>query len=276
MRMLSAIFSNYFGSGTLLSSKGYNLIGRLIVFCFAVTLVSCSSTTEIVVQGAGETFRHGMEFFEDKDYVKAREQFDIVVKQYPASAYADSAQFYLAETYYEQGEYVTAAFEFGNVYTNYPSSKLAPEARFKIAECYAAQAPRIQLDQEGTKKAIDAFQTFIDYYPNSPLVPKAEDEIAELRNKLATKDYEIAQLYVTMHDYKAAIVYYDIILEKYHDSKVADKAAIGKVKVLIERHKEDEARVALQKFYSMFPGSSLKSEADKLAQSLNLEVSHEP
>ncbi len=258
------------------SSIIYRLSAGLVLIGSAFIFASCSSTQELTVQGAGKTFRDGMELLNDKDYLKAKDQFDIVVKQYPASAYADSAQFYLAETYFDETEYVTAAFEFGNLFTNYPSSKLAPEARFKIAECYAAETPRVQLDQESSLKAIDAFQNFIDYYPNSPLVPDAEKEITDLRNKLAQKYYDTAQLYTTMDYYKAAIVYYDIILDQYHDSNVADKAAIGKIKVLIVRHKDDEARAALQKFYTMFPKSDLRLEADELARTLNLEISHEP
>ncbi|MCL5034645.1 MAG: tetratricopeptide repeat protein [Bacteroidetes bacterium] len=231
---------------------------------------SCSSTQELVIQGAAETFHRGMALLDKKDYIDAKNTFDIVVKQYPASAYADSAQFYLAQSYYNLGEYITAAFEFGNLYHNYPSSKLTPEARFKIAQCYAAQSPRVQLDQDNTTKAINAFQSFIDYYPESSLVTKAGDEITKLRNKLAQKDYEIAQLYVAMGYYRAATVYYDVVLEKYHDSDVADKAALGKVKVLIKRHKEKEAREALQKFYAAYPKSSETSEANKLAEKLDV------
>ncbi len=247
-----------------------------ILLCVAAsvsTLASCSSTQELVAQGAEETFHRGMKLLTDKDYLKAKDEFDIVVKQYPASAFADSAQFYLAETYFDQDQYVTAAFEFGNVFRNYPSSKLAPEARFKIAECYAAQAPRAQLDQESTTKAIDAYQSFIDYYPNSPLVADATKGIMELRDKLARKDYDIAELYTTMGYYKAAIVYYDIILDQYHDSDVADKAAIGKVKALLKGHKNNEARAALEKFYEVFPNSPMRPEADRLAKQLNLEAS---
>ncbi|MCL5266941.1 MAG: outer membrane protein assembly factor BamD [Bacteroidetes bacterium] len=236
----------------------------------ALFLASCSSTQELVIQGAAETFHRGMKLLDEKDYIDAKNTFDIVVKQYPASAYADSSQFYLAQSYFDLKEYITAAFEFGNLYRNYPSSKLTPEARFKIAECYAAQSPRVQLDQENTTKAINAFQNFIDYYPESPLVTKAAEEITKLRNKLAQKDYEIAQLYVAMGYYRAATVYYDVILEKYHDSDVADKAALGKVKVLIKRHKDKEAREALQKFYAAYPKSSIRPEANKLAEKLDL------
>ena len=133
---------------------GHQLLGvsYLALISFTFALSSCLSTQEIVIQGAGETFRHGMELLNDEDYMKAKDQFDIVVKQYPASAYADSAQFYLAESYFDMTEYVTAAFEFGNVFSNYPSSKLAPEARFKIAECYAAEGPRFNWIRKALKR----------------------------------------------------------------------------------------------------------------------------
>ena len=85
------------------------LIGFIgLAFLFA----SCASTQNVIVQGANETFHRGMDLLHNEDYAKAKEDFDIVVKQYPASAYADSAQFYLAETYFKRDEYLTAAFEF--------------------------------------------------------------------------------------------------------------------------------------------------------------------
>lgn len=241
------------------------------VWALALFLASCTSTQELIVQGAGATFYEGLDLLNSKKYEKARSEFNVVVKQYPASTYADSSQFYLAETYYLTDQYLTAAFEFSNVNRNYPSSRLVPEARFRIAQCYAALSPRVQLDQSDTKKAIDAFQSFIDYYPDSPLVPKAEKEINVLRNKLALKNLEIAKLYVVLGDYRAAVVYYDVILDEYHDSDVADKAAIGKIEALIKRHKDDEARVALKKFYASFPNSTMKNEADDLAHTLNLD-----
>ncbi len=249
------------------------LLSVLFLSSLLFLLASCSSTQELIVQGAAETFRDGMQFLRDEDYAKAREQFDIVVKQYPASAYGDSAQFYLAETYYDQEQYVTAAFEFENVYKNYPSSRLSSDARFKIAMCYAEQAPRVQLDQQSTTKAIESFQSFIDYYPQSPLVPEAEKQIMDLRSRIAEKYYNTAVLYTTMGYYKAAIVYYDAILDQYHDSNFADRAALGKVEVLMQRHKDDDARAALQKFYSSFPNSSFKEQADQLAHSLNMDSS---
>lgn len=256
--------------------KKYRFLSLVLSSGIALVVSSCSSTQELVIQGARETFRQGMELYDEKDFSKARDQFDIVVKQYPASAYADSSQFYLAETYYEQEEYVTAAFEFGNLFRNYPSSKLAPDARLMVAKCYAAQAPRVQIDQQSTTKAIDAFQSFIDYYPQSPLVPEAEKEITALRNRLAERYYQTAELYTTMGYYKAAVVYYDLLLDEYHDSNYADKAAIGKVEALIKRHRKDEARAALEKFYSSFPNSGLKDEADKLARTLNVDVAKQP
>jgi len=55
-------------------------------------------------------------------------------------------------------------------------------------------------------------------------------------------------MYVTLNRYRAAIVYYDVILNDYHDSDVADEAAIGKVKALMKRHEDKEAKAALQRF----------------------------
>jgi outer membrane protein assembly factor BamD len=70
-----------------------------------------------------------------------------------------------------------------------------PEAQYKLALSYYELSPRAPLDQQYTRKAIDEFQSFVEYYPNNPLVKDAAEKIRELNTRLAKKQYETAKLY---------------------------------------------------------------------------------
>ena len=94
-------------------------------------------------------------------------------------------------------------------------------------------------------------------YPTNKLAPKADAKIIELRNKLAYKDYRSGKLYLIIDNYKAAIFYFDHILEEYFDTKYADDALYGKIQALINRKKYEEAKNEIERFEKKFSDSKL-------------------
>src|SRR5207249_2589596 len=127
--------------------------------------------------------------------------------QYPGSGVADDAQYYLAESHFKREEYLLAAEEYQALNRNMPSSPFVPLAQYKTALCYYYLAPKSSLDQKYTAKAIDEFQSFIEYYPTHEMVPDAESKINELNTRLAKRLYDTAMLYMTMEYYKSATIY---------------------------------------------------------------------
>lgn len=230
---------------------------------------SSDITTSIPVE---ERFRHAKALFDDEDYLPAINEFTVITLQHQGSAYSDSAQFFLAECRFRRGEYLVAATEFGYLRRSYTASPLAAEAQYKLALSYYQLSPKSVLDQQYTKKAIDEFQSFREYYPTNEHAEDADAKIMELNTRLARKAYDTAQLYETMEYYKASLFYYDDIIEKYHDTQYAPLAYLGKVGVLITRKKFEDAQTTLQKFYDRFPNSVLKARADKLREQINKEL----
>jgi len=235
-------------------------------------ILGCGSselTTTIPVE---ERFKHAKALFDDEDYLPAISEFTIITLQHQGSAYSDSAQFFLAECRFHRGEYLVAATEYGYLRRSYTASPLAAAAQYKLALSYYNLSPKSVLDQQYTKKAIDEFQTFREYYPTNEHAEDADAKIMELNTRLAKKAYDTAQLYETMEYNKASIFYYDDIIEKYHDTQYAPLAYFGKVGVLITRKKYHDARATLQKFYERFPNSVLKMQADKLKEQIDREL----
>ena len=136
-------------------------------------------------------------------------------------------------------------------------SRLVPQAQLRLAESYYALSPRAALDQEYTQKAIKEYQYFVEENPDNPKREEAERRIVELRNKLSKKEYNNAEIYRKMKEFAAALIYYDLVLEKYYDTDWADDALFGKINTLIESEDFDQALQEIAKFEQQFPNSDL-------------------
>lgn len=248
-----------------LLEKHLNSIFILFSFVTLSTIIAGCGSNEATKQlSAEERYELGMKAFKDEDYLAAIEEFKIVSLQYQGSKVADSAQFYMAECRYLREEYILAAFEYDILLRTMPSSSLVSRARFRRATCFYELSPKSILDQNYSRKAIDEYQAFLEYHPTDTLVSLAEQRINELNTKLAEKDFENGMTYMHMEYYKAASYYFDVVLDKYHDTQYAEPALLKKAEALTNRKKYAEAKETLEKFREKYPMSALKSDADKL------------
>lgn len=239
-------------------------------------VIGCGSGEQATSLTVDQRFEHAKALFDDEDWLEAISEFTIVTLQFPGSAFADDAQFYLGECRFMRGEYLLAAFEYQTLKRNMPASPLVPEAQYKLALSYYRLSPKSTLDQQYTKKAIEEFQAFVEYYPSNEHAPDAEARINELNTRLAKKQYETAQLYATMEYYKASLFCYDDVIERYHDTEYAPLAMLGKTEVLITRRRYKEALVEVDRFLERFPNSVLRSRADKLKSTIEEELQKAP
>ncbi len=247
---------------------------RTLAICLAslvsAIVVSCSSTDEIVdYKDAQSVYEAAMVAYEDEDRLEAKRLFDVIILQFPASRYADKAQYFLGELSYQKGEYIFAAFSFNTVRNNYPDSEFARQAFFNVADCYYKLSPEHYRDQKYTREAIRIFSEFQAYYPNDSLSNIAETRIVELRNKLAEKDYEIAVLYVKMMSLRAALQYYNFVISDYPDTDYFEPAFVGRIRMQMELNMMEDARESIR-IYNEQIGSDgeLYGEVQSLASDL--------
>ncbi len=244
------------------------MVKKGVLVLIALLLVACAGVRPKPDWTAEQYFRYAKKLFEDEDYYEASNEFTVVTLRYPGSSVADSAQFYLAESHFMMKEYLIAAAEYEKLITNMNKSKLVPLAQYKLAESYYRLSPRPELDQEYTLKAIREFQIFIEDNPTHPLKDEALKKIAELRAKLALKELKNADIYRKMHEYKAAIIYYDQVLADYYDTEWADDAQLGKIETYLEMEDPQSAAKEIEKFKAQFPESPLMEKVNKLSQKI--------
>lgn len=239
-----------------------------------VVVSGCGSSEVTTTLSAEERFKAAKALFDDGDYMESINEFKIVVLQYPGSEFADDAQYYMAEAYFQRTQYLLAAVEYEMLKRNMPASPLVADAQYKIGLCYYFLAPSSRLDQQYTRKAIDELQTYVEYHRGHEHAVEAEQKIRELTSRLAKKQYDTAKLYAIMQYYRASLMSFDVVIERYHDTEYAPLAYLGKAEVLISRNRYPEADAELKKFYERFPDSVLKSEADKLHKTVEEGLKH--
>jgi outer membrane protein assembly factor BamD len=240
---------------------------KLLPLTLAFFLFFCSSSSNLEIKNSRTRFDAAKTFYLEKSYVKAMDELKIIAYE-KGVEYADSIQYLLAECFYNTDQYILAGAEYGELVRFTPNSSLVPEARYKIGLCYSMISPNAYLDQNYTLKAITELQTFIEYFPTHPRARDAERLIIELRNKLAEKEYKTAILYTKMSKYRSALLYYNSVLEKFHDSSYADLAQFGIIEIYILQDKKDLAKFEINKFLNKYPNSKKKEEVIKMKESI--------
>jgi outer membrane protein assembly factor BamD len=213
---------------------------------------------------AEDLFNTGKQLLADESYLESQKMFDLIKLQFPASQYADDAQFYLAELDYKREKYILAAFSYNLVRRVYPSSEYNKQALYMRSMCYYELSPSYERDQEYTKKAIQSFMEFQSTYPNDSLAANCDAKISEMRNKLASREFSIAELYAKLDDPKAAIVYYDFVLNQYDDTKFYEDSYFGKIRALLKMEKTEEAKSIIKLYKNKFPSGKYNDDFEAM------------
>jgi tol-pal system protein YbgF len=106
-------------------------------------------------------------------YSDAAEQFSEFLAQYPASEYADNAQYWLGESYYVTRNFEFALEAFENLLAGFPESPKVPDSLLKIGYTH------YELKQwEQARAALTQVQ---EQYPNTTLARLAESRLRSMR-----------------------------------------------------------------------------------------------
>lgn len=174
----------------------------LFIVLMMLVLASCGEYQKLLKsRDPEEKYQAALLYFNQKQYVKAQTLLDDVSSYYRGTERSEDVLAYLARCYMGQKDYGSAA-EYYHAYTrSYPKGKYAAEAYFQYGHCQYLDSPDARLDQEITRKAITAFNQFVELYPESPYAEQAYREMSELYDKLAFKELHNARLYYNLGSY---------------------------------------------------------------------------
>lgn len=193
----------------------------LYLICIVVLLSSCASTNKhnrlLKSNDQDAKFEAAMKAYEKGDYMHANQLFENLLLYSRGREMSEKVNLYYAKSLLGSKDYYSAGYQFESFVKWYPYSKYAEEALFQAAYCKYLEAPDYTLDQTLTKQSMDAFQEYIEKYPNSERVAEANKLMDKLRENLIEKDYQNAFNYYKTMQYHAACVSFKRFLNDYPD-----------------------------------------------------------
>lgn len=252
---------------------------NLLLLVTAVLLVSCSTYTKTLNKGTEkERYKLANTLYKEGSYEKAVRLYELIMPSYASKPQGEVVNFRLADASFKSEDYITAIYHYEKFARSYPKSTEIDNAKFRVAESYYQLSPKYSVNQTDTKKAIQAFQTFIDENPDSERIPEANKRIKALNHKLEKKAFEIAKQYLKIGNYKSAIVAFDNVILDHLGTSFKEEAMFYKFKSAYKLginsivQKKDlrikEAIKAFNRYKKAFPSSEYLKEADGLYKKL--------
>lgn len=254
----------------------------LLIFVTTLLLTACSEYQQLLKSTDPDLkYQKALVYFNDEQYVKAQTLLDDITTYYRGTDRAQEVLVYLSRCYMGQKDYIAASEYYQAYIRNYPKGRYIIEARFQVGHCYYLNAPDPRLDQTDTKKGIEFFTQFVELYPDSPYAEQAYQEMGELYDNLAQKEYISAKLYYNMgtylgNNYLSAEIVAKNALKDYPTNKYQEElswiilqAKYQQTLNSVEAKKLDRARETEDEYYSFiteYPESKHRNAAERIGK----------
>lgn len=253
----------------------FTLIVALFVSCGEYQRALKSDDVDVKSNTASKLYDQGK-------YSKAIRLFEQVAPVYKGKPSAERVFFLYSMSLYKVENFYLAGYQFENFVASYPKSEKREEAAFLAAECFYKLSPVYSLDQTDTQKALDKMQRFIDVYPSSEFLPKANGYVKELREKQEKKAFEIAKQYNSISDYKGALKALENFIADYPGTPFKEQAlyyrfdsAYNLAVNSIESKKKERlnyAKTAYSNLIKFNSSTEFKDKADKMLANIEQEL----
>ncbi len=225
---------------------------KTIIYAFSSLLLFSSCAHEFNQVYKCDNFHYKYEFakqcFAEGKFQQAISLLQDVVTFRKGTDTAEESLYLLALSQYCNHDFEAASATFKKYYATYPKGVFAEQAAFNVGQSLYESTPEPRLDQTPTVGAINAYQQFLDVFPDSKLRAEAQQRLFDLQDNLVKKEYLSAELYYnlggyfgninanTESNYEACIITAQNALKTYPYTKLREEFA-----VLIMRSKFDLA-----------------------------------
>lgn len=169
----------------------------------ALVLTGCAGEFSKVFKSNDVAYRYeyAKQSFAEGKFSRAASLLQDLITMKKGSDEAQEALYMLGMAEYMSRDYESASATFKKYYQTYPKGFYAEQAMFYVGQSLYESAPEPRLDQSATNGAINAYQQFLDLYPQSQLRSEATKRMYELYDKLVQKELLSAQLYYNLGGY---------------------------------------------------------------------------
>jgi outer membrane protein assembly factor BamD len=224
-------------------------------------------------------FDRGTEALNAKKWLTAREFFKQVTETYTQSPYRPDAKLGIGDTYLGEGTseaLVLAINEFREFLSFYPTHPRADYAQYKLGLAHFRQMRAPQRDQTETKETIKEFETFVERYPSSSLMPEVRAKLRAAKDRLSESSYLVGYFYFRQRWYPGSIDRLKSVLKEDPEYSHRDAAYFYLGESLIKVKREAEALPYFEKLITEFEQSQYLPEAQKRIAELKAQAQNKP
>lgn len=169
----------------------------------ALLLCGCAGEFNKVYKSTDKDYRYeyAKQSFAEGKFNRSATLLMELITQKKGRDDAEEALYMLGMSEYKNRDFESASATFKKYFQTYPRGLYAEQASFYIGQSLYESSPEPRLDQTLTIGAINAYQQFLDFFPNSELRPRAQERLFELQDKLIMKELLSAQLYYNLGGY---------------------------------------------------------------------------
>lgn len=175
----------------------------LYMGCLMLVLTGCAGEFNKVYKSTDMDYRYeyAKQAFAEGKYTRAVGLLEGLITAKKGREDAEESLYMLGMAEYMSHDYESASATFKKYHQTYPKGIYAEQASFYTGQALYEGAPEPRLDQTPTIGAINAYQQFMDFYPDSRLRQQAQQRLFELQDKLVQKELLSAQLYYNLGGY---------------------------------------------------------------------------
>lgn len=197
-------------------------------------------------------------------YTTGRLDLETLINTYPDSEYLAKAKLGIANSYYKEGGTAglkQSIVECKDFITFFPFLDESADCQLQIAMAHYRQMEKPDRDHAEAVQAEAEFQTFLEKYPNSALLPQAEQHLRDVQEVLAEGNFRVASFYYMRAAYRAAGARLIELTNRYPLFSQADQAnwMLGQI------YEKGEHNEIAAKYYSRivkdYPLSALAGDA---------------
>ncbi|MDJ0869254.1 MAG: outer membrane protein assembly factor BamD [Myxococcota bacterium] len=224
------------------------------------------SAEQLYSDGMGEleSERDDFNFFLPRDYTASIEVFQDVIDNYPYSDQATLAELAIGDAYFAQKSYDEAISYYSDFIDLHPGHDQVPYAMFQTGLSFYKRSKEPGRDQTATQDGITHFDRLLRRFPHSEYSMKAEENVRELRGRLAEHTLQVGDYYFGTDEYASAAERYRGLLNEYPGLGF-DAEALYKLGVCYTRmNRGDEAQQIFQVILENYEGSEVAEAAADL------------
>jgi outer membrane protein assembly factor BamD len=206
------------------------------------------------------------QMLDKQSYEEAAKQYEEVDINHPYSREARRAIVMAAYAYYKAGKYDDAVSSADRYLTLHPGTPESDLAQNIIGMAYYDQVLDPKRDQTNARKALQAYLTLLQRYPDSRYAAEAQNRARILRDLLAASEMQVGRYYLRHSNYLAAINRFKVVVTDYQTTAQVEEALSRLTEAYMALGIVPEAQTAAAVLGYNFPDSKWYKNSYNLLQ----------